>query len=234
MTARQKTTRKTAAQKKKPTMRKSATEHPRGRATRTNAPRILSKNGKVYAGVLSKKKPPKGDRVFRDGKGRPTKLNPEYYSALTRLCLLGETNAGLGIAFDVSAKTIENWMKQDAGFLRAVRRGRDEADAHVANSLYHRARGAKHPDVHVSNFQGDITITHLVKHYPPDTNAASMWLRNRRPDKWRTDALLTQIDPEENQLPTPVKVVIEFKDARKAPDNKTLTDEPENVDNNKD
>ncbi len=24
-----------------------------------------------------------------------------------------------------------------------------------------------------------------VKHYPPDTQAASLWLRNRQPDKWR-------------------------------------------------
>jgi len=24
-----------------------------------------------------------------------------------------------------------------------------------------------------------------VQHYPPDTTAASLWLRNRQPDKWR-------------------------------------------------
>jgi hypothetical protein len=45
--------------------------------------------------------------------------------------------------------------------------------------------GYSHPEVHVSNYQGEITLTPLTKHYPPDTQAASLWLRNRQPQKWR-------------------------------------------------
>ena len=36
------------------------------------------------------------------------------------------------------------------------------------------------------NGQGsEIVITPTVKHYPPDTQAASLWLRNRQPQLWR-------------------------------------------------
>jgi hypothetical protein len=45
--------------------------------------------------------------------------------------------------------------------------------------------GYSHPDVHVSNYQGEITVTPLVKHYAPDPVACIFWLKNRRPDLWR-------------------------------------------------
>jgi hypothetical protein len=34
-------------------------------------------------------------------------------------------------------------------------------------------------------YQGEPVLTTIVKHYPPDTNAASLWLRNRHPQRWR-------------------------------------------------
>lgn len=65
------------------------------------------------------------------------------------------------------------------------------ADAEIASSLYHKAKGYSHPDVHISNYQGDITITEITKHYPPDTTAAKYWLTNRQPDLWREGIELT-------------------------------------------
>jgi len=49
--------------------------------------------------------------------------------------------------------------------------------------------------VHISNYQGDVTVTEVTKHYPPDTAAAFIWLKNRRPDLWR--------DKQEHQLSGP-------------------------------
>jgi hypothetical protein len=34
-------------------------------------------------------------------------------------------------------------------------------------------------------YEGEVTLTPLVKHYPPDTHAASLWLRNRQSKRWR-------------------------------------------------
>ena len=91
----------------------------------------------------------------------------------------------LAVFFGVSPDTISEWAKTHAAFSEARARAREWADAEVAESLYKRALGYSHPDSHVSNYQGDITVTPLVRHYPPDTQAASWWLKNRRGDKWQ-------------------------------------------------
>ena len=71
-----------------------------------------------------------------------------------------------------------------------MRRGKTRADALVSQSLLERAVGYSHPDVDirtisVGNGLSEIIQTPIIKHYPPDTAAASLWLRNRQPDKWR-------------------------------------------------
>jgi len=134
-----------------------------------------------------------------------------------RHCLLGATNEELGKMFDVSLKTIEHWLNVDPIFLGAVKEGREEADANVARSLYQRACGASHPETHVSSYQGDVTLTPLTRHYPPDTGAAINWLSNRQRAKWRTPAALSDLPDDGGDAPLPVKVTIDFKDARRKP-----------------
>jgi hypothetical protein len=56
----------------------------------------------------------------------------------------------------------------------------------VADSLYKRATGYEHDEVHISSYQGEITKTGIVKHYAPDTAAIMAWLNNRRPDQFRS------------------------------------------------
>ncbi len=51
--------------------------------------------------------------------------------------------------------------------------------------MYERATGCSHPDVHVAVWQGDVIITPVTKHYPPDVGAAKYWLNNRQPENWR-------------------------------------------------
>jgi len=73
--------------------------------------------------------------------------------------------AQLASFFDVSTATIKTWKHEHAGFLPALKRGKDEADATVTHSLYRRAVG---------------DADHL-----PDTAACIFWLKNRRRDLWR-------------------------------------------------
>jgi hypothetical protein len=89
----------------------------------------------------------------------------------------------------VTEKTIRNWKKR-LEFITALKKGKVDADARVAEALYHRALGYSHPDVHISNYQGDITITDITKHYPPDTAAAFIWLKNRAGWKDKTEHVL--------------------------------------------
>lgn len=140
------------------------------------------------------------ETVENSSGGRPTKYREEYANQAYKLCLLGYTNAELADFYNIAISTITEWMNKQPEFSSAIKRGRDIADAEVVESLYLRARGYSHPDVHVSNFMGKITVTEITKHYPPDTAAAFIWLKNRHPEKWRDKVETTvehKLDREE-------------------------------------
>lgn len=119
------------------------------------------------------------------GAGRPTKYKKGYDKQAKNLCLLGATNEELGNFFEVDDSTISRWMDSHPSFCSAIKEGREEADAKVAKSLYERALGYSHKEDKIFNSNGEALIVPTVKQYPPDTNAASLWLRNRQPAKWR-------------------------------------------------
>ncbi len=116
---------------------------------------------------------------------RPCSYRAEFAEQAYRLSLLGLTNAELADFFDVAVSTVSLWMVKHPEFSEAMSRGKLIADAKVAEALYKRAIGYTHPDVHVSNYKGEITLTDIEKHYPPDAVALSLWLRNRQPRKRR-------------------------------------------------
>lgn len=111
--------------------------------------------------------------------GRPTQYKKAYCEQAKKLCLLGATDESLADFFEVSNTTIDTWKKKHPEFVGAIKEGKLVADANVAEALYNRATGYSHPDTHISNFQGEITQTPVTKHYPPDTGAAFIWLKNR-------------------------------------------------------
>lgn len=117
--------------------------------------------------------------------GRPSAYKPEFSEQARKLCLLGATDVKMAEFFGVCEKTLNTWKAKYPEFLQSITQGKEAADAEIAESLFHRAKGYSHPEVHVSNYQGAVTLTPLTKHYPPDTPAASLWLRNRQPRLWR-------------------------------------------------
>ena len=117
--------------------------------------------------------------------GRPSKFDEKFCAQAEKLCKLGATDKELADFFEVSEQTLNNWKHEHPAFLESLKKGKAIADAEVAAKLFHRAIGYEHADVHVSNYQGTVTITPLTKHYAPDTTAAIFWLKNRRPDLWR-------------------------------------------------
>lgn len=117
--------------------------------------------------------------------GRPSKYQEGYAEQAEKLCKLGATDIEMAEFFGVSESTLNLWKLEHPRFSESIKAGKDIADANVASKLYHRACGYEHPDVHVSNYQGVITLTPLVKHYPPDPTSGIFWLKNRQRDKWR-------------------------------------------------
>jgi hypothetical protein len=101
-----------------------------------------------------------------------------------KLGALGLTDTEIGEWFGLSERTI-NRYKKDPAFMSVLKKGKMEADANVKRALYKRAIGYDHPDVHISSYEGKITITPITKHYAPDPLSMIFWLKNREPDKWR-------------------------------------------------
>jgi len=117
--------------------------------------------------------------------GRPTDYKEEYNELAHKLCLLGCTDKRLAELLETSEPTLNKWKRDFPEFLKSIKEGRDIADAEIAHATYHRAKGYSHPEDKIFNDGGEPMIVPTTKHYPPDTQAARLWLMNRHPDKWR-------------------------------------------------
>ena len=147
------------------------------------------------------------------GPGRNSLYREEYDQLVHNYCLIGATDKQLAELFDVSESTVDNWKLKHSSFLGSLKAGKAVADAAVARALFERALGYSHPDVRISNHQGNVIVTEITKHYPPDTTAMIFWLKNRQPALWgdKTEhkhsgslsikQMLDEIDGQHIQLP---------------------------------
>lgn len=117
--------------------------------------------------------------------GRPTKFRPEFSAQAAKLCALGATNEQLADFFEVAERTIDQWLADQPEFSRTVKQAKLDLDTRVERSLFERATGYSHPDVHFSDYKGEVTATPTTKHYPPDPTSMIFWLKNRQPGRWR-------------------------------------------------
>ena len=126
------------------------------------------------------------DNLEVDKGGRPTDYRAVYAKQAFKFCLLGATNEQLAGFFDVSIATIKNWMKAHPKFLAAVKAGKDQADAEMAESLFNKGIGFTRTVTTVDvNAAGEKTKKKKVEYFAPDVTAQIFWLKNRRPDLWR-------------------------------------------------
>lgn len=122
--------------------------------------------------------------------GRPSDYSPDKATQAYKLALLGATDKKLADFFGISESTLNLWKLKEPKFSEALKAGKDEADATISESLYHRAKGYSHADIDIRTISvGDgcstIVQTPIIKHYPPDTTACIFWLKNRQKEAWR-------------------------------------------------
>lgn len=162
--------------------------------------------------VTRARKAPARKSAEKSKGGRPSKWKPEYLDQVYKLCLLGLTDKEIAAVWSITERTFNDWKTSIPGFLQSIARGKQIADAEVAASLFERATGYSHPEIVLTSYKGDVTQTEVTRHYPPDTQAASIWLRNRRVTSWRSNP-----DPTDgsDDPPPPAKVVIEVVDGRR-------------------
>lgn len=129
----------------------------------------------------------------KGGTGNP-RYAEKWKDANVDLCfkfsLLGATEERLAEMFGVTKKTIFNWMHRNPAFREAYENGRAKADAEIAYSLYHRAKGFEHDDIELKvvslgdGMGSEVQQIPVRRIYPPDTTAVRYWLNNRNPAKW--------------------------------------------------
>ncbi len=116
--------------------------------------------------------------------GRPTKYKAGCGAKVVAAAEAGSsvTDEEIAKLFGVNEQTVKNWYKQFPEFIASVKKAKAISDDKVERSLFERATGYSHPDVHIGA-KGQITP--IIKHYPPEPVACFFWLKNRRPKEWR-------------------------------------------------
>lgn len=126
---------------------------------------------------------PKGSK--NPNAGAKSTYKQEYNKQVEKLCLLGATDKEIASIFDISVSTLNKWKLDFPKFSESIKKGKEVADATVADKLYNRACGYSHKAVKMFNHLGKVVSENYIEHYPPDTAAAIFWLKNRQPKKWR-------------------------------------------------
>ena len=123
--------------------------------------------------------------------GQPTRWSKTLMPILKKLYLDAHmTDKQVAEIIRVKEQTVNNWKKKYPEFFESMKDWKAQADEKVEMALYERSVGYEHPE---TKFQydkdrgrdGEWVSIETVKHYPPDTQAASLWLRNRKPKVWR-------------------------------------------------
>lgn len=142
---------------------------------------VKGKHASAFAKATARQGKPTGKHPG----GRPSAYKKEYAGIAYRHCLLGATDADLAAAFNVQESTINNWKQEFPEFLESIKRGKLEADADIAESLFKRAKGFHTKAVKIFAADGK-TFEHVYQeYYPPETAAAIFWLKNRQPARFR-------------------------------------------------
>ena len=125
----------------------------------------------------------------KDGKietrGRKPKINDIDFNDVENYGKLGLTDKEISKRLGIAESTLNNYKKQYPLFMESLKKGKSIADEKVVESLYRRACGYTHPEIEITSYQGNVTITPILKHYPPDPVSMIFWLKNRQPTKWR-------------------------------------------------
>lgn len=143
-------------------------------------------------------KKPKNEKKKR---GRPTAYNPiKHNKQAHELAELGATDAQLAEALNIDEATLNRWKLKYPEFRESIKSGKDKTDDEVELALLTRAKGTKIKKMRVIQI-GDEKIEtdgtgrqFIIKavrkemsedEIAPDTAAAFIWLKNRRPESWR-------------------------------------------------
>jgi hypothetical protein len=117
--------------------------------------------------------------------GRPERYRKEFDEMAFKLSLLGLTDEQMADVLDIHLSNFYRWQERHPSFREAIKKGKVPADAEVAKALFHRATGYNQFEEKQFVIDGEVITEPCLKHYPADTAAAFIWLKNRQ--KWTNE-----------------------------------------------
>lgn len=92
-----------------------------------------------------------------------------------------------------SPSTLHKWRNEHSEISEALKKGQDVVDAQVENALLKRALGYSYTEItkelklNKTTGEQELVVTkEVTKMVVPDTTAQIFWMKNRRPDQWRS------------------------------------------------
>lgn len=141
----------------------------------------------------------------KGGLGFDDWVTPERLLLVSGWCKDGCTNKELAEKMGITVKTLYKWQIKSSELKEAIREGKDVTDYKVENALLRAALGYEHTEVKtIMSGEGDakgnrkMKVEKVTRYYPPNVNAAIMWLCNRKPDIWKRnrDTMIELTDEE--------------------------------------
>lgn len=119
--------------------------------------------------------------------GGQTKFNERLIETMMLLAKEGKTDEQIAETIGIATSTLYLWKSKYKGLSEALRQAKDVADDLVEVALFQRAIGYRHGAVKFfyDKESGCVHSEPYTEVYPPDTAAATMWLKNRRPEEWK-------------------------------------------------
>ncbi len=115
---------------------------------------------------------------------------PEGLTLLRGWAREGLTDEQLAKRIGVRRQTIYEWSARFPDIADALKKGREVIDLEVEETLLRRALGYDYVERREESHDEDGVrvvdrVVETVKHVPPDTGAAAIWLKNRMRERWR-------------------------------------------------
>lgn len=115
-------------------------------------------------------------------------LSPEGLLKVEGWARDGLTEKQIAHNMRITEQTLNVWKNKYPSLSESLKRGKEVIDRQVENALLKRALGYSYDEVtQECNEQGNMQVTKIVKKkVQPDTTAQIFWLKNRKPEEWRS------------------------------------------------
>lgn len=113
-------------------------------------------------------------------------LQPEGLVLLEGWARDGLTDEQIARKIGIGVSTLYEWKKRYTEIAAALEKGKEVADFQVENALLKSALGYRYTEaIEVGTSKG-VMQCEITKEVAPNVTAQIFWLKNRRPDKWRS------------------------------------------------